>query len=118
MAARAPTSSVRNFVKRAFGASCDRLYPEKYQRSLAALTTTTDASAVVHSAPACSRSRPPWRLANSVQGGRDLLHAGALWTTALAYSRSRPPWRLANSVSPAQNDGSRGVTGDCSVAKK
>ena len=27
------------------------------------------------------------------------------------------PARLANSVSPAQNDGSIGVTGDCSVAK-
>ncbi len=73
-------------MKRAFGASCDRLNPEKYQRSLAARSTTTDASAVVHNAPACSQSRPPCR--------------------------------LANSVSPAQNEGSSGVIGDCSVAKK
>ena len=29
-----------------------------------------------------------------------------------------PPCRLAKSDSPAQNDGSSGVIGDCSVAKK
>ena len=73
-------------MKRAFRASCDLLNPAKYHRSLAALSITVNAHAVVQSAPACSRSRPPAR--------------------------------LANSVSPAQNDGSIGVIGDCKVAKK
>ena len=77
---------MRNWVKRAFRASCDLLKPAKYHRSLAALRITVNAHAVVHNAPACRRSRPPIR--------------------------------LANSVSPAQNDGSIGVIGDCKVAKK
>ncbi len=82
----ASVSSTRSCVKRALRASCDLLNPAKYQRSLAALSITVNAHAVVHSAPACRRSRPPAR--------------------------------LANSVSPAQNDGSIGVIGDCKVAKK
>src|SRR5436190_17841735 len=79
-------SSELSLVNRALEASCDLLKPAKYQRSLAVDINTTAASAVVHSAPMCSASKPPLS--------------------------------PANSVSPAQNDGSSGVTGDCSVEKK
>ena len=74
-------------MKRAFGASCDRLNPEKYQRSLA--------DPQQHHR---RQRRRPQRAGVQRDRGR--------------------PAALANSVSPAQNDGSNGVIGDCSVAKK
>ncbi len=43
--------------------------------------------------------------------------AAAVLHNAAMCSRSRPPCRPANSASPAQNDGSISVIGDCNVAK-
>jgi hypothetical protein len=57
---------IRKRANRALRASCALLNPAKYQRSHAAPTRTVNASAVVHSAPACSQSLDPVRLANSV----------------------------------------------------
>ena len=44
--------------------------------------------------------------------------ASAVVHSADQCSMSMPPCRLAKSDSPAQNEGSSGVIGDCSVAKK
>ncbi len=46
------------------------------------------------------------------------MNASAVVHNAEPCSASTPPCSAANSDSPAQNDGSIGVIGDCSVAKK